>query len=106
MRGRLLFVLAMAAFVPPALAADPPKTVPTKTVTVPVVPRPRPSLKDDARPAPDIPLDQTGVSLVVLDHDDGDRFAHEWLLSVFISGIARPGDGQCYREGAALVKLR
>lgn len=48
----------MAALVPPALAADPPaKTAPAKSVTVPVVPRPRPALKADARPAPDIPLD-------------------------------------------------
>ena len=53
MRGRLLFLLAAAAFIPPALAADPPY----KTVSVPGTPRPRPSLKDDVKPAPDIPLD-------------------------------------------------
>jgi septal ring factor EnvC (AmiA/AmiB activator) len=53
LRGRLLFLLAAAAFIPPALAADPPY----KTVTVPGTPRPRPSLKDDVKPAPDIPLD-------------------------------------------------
>ena len=58
MRGGLLLVLAVAAFAPPALAADPPaKAVPAKTVTVPIVPRPRPALKADVRPAPDIPLD-------------------------------------------------
>jgi len=53
LRGRLLFLLAAAAFIPPALAADPPY----KTVSVPGTPRPRPSLKDDVKPAPDIPLD-------------------------------------------------
>ena len=53
MRGRLLLLLAVAAFVPPALAADPPYL----KVTVPVSPHPRPALKDDAKPAPDIPLD-------------------------------------------------
>jgi len=53
LRGRLLFLLAVAAFVPPALAADPP----AKSVSVPAVPRPRPALKEDVRPAPDIPLD-------------------------------------------------
>jgi len=58
LRGGLLLVLAVAAFAPPALAADPPaKAVPAKTVTVPIVPRPRPALKADVRPAPDIPLD-------------------------------------------------
>ena len=46
-------MLAVAALVPPALAADPPP----KAVTVPVIPRPRPALKEDVRPAPDIPLD-------------------------------------------------
>ncbi len=53
MRGRLFFLLAAAAFIPPALAADPPY----KSVTVPGIPRARPSLKDDVKPAPDIPLD-------------------------------------------------
>ncbi len=53
MRGRLFFLLAAAAFIPPALAADPPY----KSVTVPGSPRPRPALKDDVKPAPDIPLD-------------------------------------------------
>ncbi len=53
MRGTLLLLLAVAAFVPPALAADPPY----KKVTVPVSPHPRPALKDDVKPAPDIPLD-------------------------------------------------
>ena len=53
MRGKLLLLLTVAALAPPALAADPPY----KKVTVPVSPRPRPSLSDDARPAPDIPLD-------------------------------------------------
>lgn len=53
MRGKLLLLLAAAAFTAPALAADPPY----KKVTLPVMPRPRPALKDDARPAPDIPLD-------------------------------------------------
>ena len=53
MRGRLFLLLAVAALAPPALAADPP----AKLVEVPGVPRPRPALKDDVRPAPDIPLD-------------------------------------------------
>jgi hypothetical protein len=53
LRGTLLLLLAVAAFVPPALAADPPY----KKVTVPVSPHPRPALKDDVKPAPDIPLD-------------------------------------------------
>ena len=53
MRGTFFFLLAVAAFTPPALAADPPY----KKVTVPVSPRPRPALKDDVQPAPDIPLD-------------------------------------------------
>jgi septal ring factor EnvC (AmiA/AmiB activator) len=53
LRGRLFFLLVAAAFVPPALAADPPY----KSVTVPGTPRPRPALKDDVKPAPDIPLD-------------------------------------------------
>ncbi|MGZ5921891.1 MAG: murein hydrolase activator EnvC family protein [Rhizomicrobium sp.] len=53
MRGKLLLLLAAAAFTAPALAADPPY----KRVTLPVLPRPRPALKDDVRPAPDIPLD-------------------------------------------------
>ena len=53
MRGKLLLLLAAAAFTVPALAADPPY----KKVTLPVSPRPRPALKDDVRPAPDIPLD-------------------------------------------------
>jgi septal ring factor EnvC (AmiA/AmiB activator) len=53
LRGKLLLLLAAAAFTAPALAADPPG----KKVTLPVSPRPRPMLKDDVRPAPDIPLD-------------------------------------------------
>jgi septal ring factor EnvC (AmiA/AmiB activator) len=53
LRGKLLLLLAAAVFTVPALAADPP----TKRVMLPVSPRPRPALKDDARPAPDIPLD-------------------------------------------------
>ena len=53
MRGKLLLLLAAAAFTVPALAADPPY----KKVALPVSPRPRPALKDDVRPAPDIPLD-------------------------------------------------
>ena len=53
MRGKLLLLLAVAAFTPPARAADPPY----KKVTVPVSPRPRPALKDDVQPAADIPLD-------------------------------------------------
>jgi septal ring factor EnvC (AmiA/AmiB activator) len=53
LRGKLLLLLAVAAFTPPARAADPPY----KKVTVPVTPRPRPALKDDAQSTPDIPLD-------------------------------------------------
>ena len=53
MRGALFLLLAAAAVSPPVLAADPS----SKQVTVPVSPRPRPALKDDVRPAPDIPLD-------------------------------------------------
>lgn len=53
MRGKLVLLLAVAAFTPAAWAADPPY----KKVTVPVSPRPRPALKDDAQPAADIPLD-------------------------------------------------
>ena len=53
MRGKLLLLLAAAVFTVPALAADPPY----KKVALPVSPRPRPALKDDVRPAPDIPLD-------------------------------------------------
>jgi murein hydrolase activator len=53
LRGALFLLLAAAAVSPPVLAADPSP----KQVTVPVSPRPRPALKDDVRPAPDIPLD-------------------------------------------------
>ena len=53
MRGKLLLLLTIAALAPPALAADPPYM----KVTVPVGPTPRPVLKDDVKPAPDIPLD-------------------------------------------------
>ncbi len=53
MRGKLLLLLTIAALAPPALAADPPYM----KVTVPVGPTPRPALKDDVKPAPDIPLD-------------------------------------------------
>ncbi len=53
MRGALFLLLAAVAVSPPVLAADPSP----KQVTVPVSPRPRPALKDDVRPAPDIPLD-------------------------------------------------
>ncbi len=53
MRGRFFFLLVAAAFIPPALAAAPPY----KAVTVPGSPRPRPALKGDVKPAPDIPLD-------------------------------------------------
>jgi murein hydrolase activator len=53
LRGALFLLLAAAAVSPPVLAADPS----SKQVTVPVSPRPRPALKDDVRPTPDIPLD-------------------------------------------------
>jgi septal ring factor EnvC (AmiA/AmiB activator) len=55
LRGKLLLLLtaALMSWAPPLLAADPPY----KKVTVPVRPRPRPALKNDARPAPDISLD-------------------------------------------------
>jgi septal ring factor EnvC (AmiA/AmiB activator) len=53
LRCALFLLLAAAAVSPPVLAADP---VP-RHVTVPVSPRPRPALKDDVKPAPDIPLD-------------------------------------------------
>ena len=50
----------------------------------------------------DIALDQAGVSLVVLDHDDGDWIAHEF--SVPVGGC--PADGQRDGEGAAVVEFR
>lgn len=56
MRGTLLFLLAAVASVPPALAAGPPKPK-MRMVTVAATPRPRPALKSDVKPQPEIPLD-------------------------------------------------
>jgi septal ring factor EnvC (AmiA/AmiB activator) len=56
LRGSFFFSLASVALMPLALAAAP-KDAPNLKVNVDVVPRPRPALKDDAKPAPDVPLD-------------------------------------------------
>ena len=56
MRGTFFLSLATVALMPLAVAAAP-TDPPNLKVTVDVVPRPRPALKDDAKPAPDVPLD-------------------------------------------------
>jgi septal ring factor EnvC (AmiA/AmiB activator) len=55
LRGKFLALLAIAALALAAGAAAPGS--PTKKVFVAISPRPRPALKGDAQPAPDIPLD-------------------------------------------------
>ena len=56
MRGALFLLLAAAVFVPLAVLAAPPSE-PALKVTVDAVPRPRPALNQDAKPAADLPLD-------------------------------------------------
>jgi murein hydrolase activator len=56
LRGALFLPLAAAAFIPLAVLAAP-ASEPTLKVTVDAVPRARPALKDDTKPASDLPLD-------------------------------------------------
>ena len=49
----------------------------------------------------DVPLDQAGVTLIVLDHDDGDGISH--VSGVPVAGV--PVDRQRDREGAAVMKF-
>jgi len=56
LRSALLFSLAIVALVPLTVLAAP-ADVPNLKVPADVVPHPRPKLKEDPKPAPDVPLD-------------------------------------------------